>query len=173
MISRYVKHIEIEDGVFAVFHSLLCKPPYVDGDELQRILNDEIESFNEEEQTALYERGIFLRDATLDARAYELLVDARNKRLNVAPVLYLIPTSGCNLGRSNNKLRSTSILRITRKKTRLGKIIIPRRRNFCCALTINCNAAESSKAASNVESNRSATARFVSPTAPRSAAVNS
>ena len=97
MISRYVKHIEIEDGVFAVFHSLLCKPPYVDGDELQRILNDEIESFNEEEQTALYERGIFLRDATLDARAYELLVDARNKRLNVAPVLYLIPTSGCNL----------------------------------------------------------------------------
>lgn len=97
MLSKYTKKIEIKDGTFAVFNSLLCEPVYMNTHEVQQLFNEILDVFSPEEQASLYDRGILVRDEERDKKAYETLYNAFKETLNIVSLMYLMPTSSCNL----------------------------------------------------------------------------
>lgn len=94
MLSRYAKSIQIKEGVWAVFNSLLMAPVFVNNEELSNIFAEQVSA---KEYVALSERGIYVAEVDKDDLAFKELVALYESHQEDISILYLIAATGCNL----------------------------------------------------------------------------
>lgn len=94
-LSKYYKKLQVDDGVYAIYNSLIMDVIFVDNDELERI--EHLLVVNRDELVILLEAGIYIYDDETDNHALELKRNTLKMRMGKVNTIYIILTNACNL----------------------------------------------------------------------------
>ena len=93
-LSNYAHWIEIMDGKYALFNSILMQIVFVDENKLEKIKNIDL---NNEEKQQLLELGIYTKDDAILNEVYDDLANAIKKQSKQLSIMYLNVSTFCNL----------------------------------------------------------------------------
>ena len=96
--SKYLKFIKVNENTYAIFNNLLIDVIYVNKSIFNLIKKEQYDKIPEKTIKNLINKGIIVRDESLDSEALEVIKSyylKTNKRIDT---LYLIVAQGCNLG---------------------------------------------------------------------------
>lgn len=94
-LSNFMKVKMIKEGVYVVFNTLLMEVIYISKYELERLMKLDLTA---EEVTAYKKAGILVESSSKDEQALECVKKEFASMEKEVAVLYLILSSGCNLG---------------------------------------------------------------------------
>lgn len=93
-LSNYAHWIEIMDGKYALFNSILMQIVFVDENKLEKIKKIDL---NNEEKQQLLELGIYTKDDAILNEVYDDLANAIKKQSKQLSIMYLNVSTFCNL----------------------------------------------------------------------------
>lgn len=93
-LSNYAHWIEIIDGEYALFNSILMQIVFVNKEKLEKIKKIDI---NNEEKNQLLELGIYVKDDSMLNEIYDDLSRAIKKQSKQLSIMYLNISTFCNL----------------------------------------------------------------------------
>ena len=93
-LSNYAHWIEIMDGEYALFNSILMQIAFVDKEQLVKIKKIDV---NNKEKEQLLELGIYVKDDSILDEVYNDLANAIKKQSKQLSIMYLNISTFCNL----------------------------------------------------------------------------
>lgn len=93
-LSNYAHWIEIIDGEYALFNSILMQIAFVDKKQLVKIKNFDV---NNKEKEQLIELGIYVNDDSILDDVYNDLASAIKNQSKKLSIMYLNISTFCNL----------------------------------------------------------------------------
>ena len=93
-ISNYAHWVEIIDGEYALFNSILMQIAFVDKEQLVKIKKIDV---NNKEKEQLLELGIYVKDDSILDEVYNDLANAIKKQSKQLSIIYLNISTFCNL----------------------------------------------------------------------------
>lgn len=94
-LSKFYNVVELKNGVFGVFNSLMMDVIYVNKEYLKKIKEFKI---SQNEKNELLNKGIYVKNKEQDDLALEIVRKRFEQFKGKINIMYLIMTSGCNLG---------------------------------------------------------------------------
>lgn len=93
-LSKHFSKIELNNGVFAVYNSILMDVIFIDKKKLEKILNFQVDLNDLEEYKKL---GIYISEDNQDDEAIEIVKKRYDSFSGKLQIMYLIMSSSCNL----------------------------------------------------------------------------
>lgn len=93
-LSKYAHWIEIKDGEYALFNSILMQIVFVDADKLKKV---KLLDVTAEEREQLIELGIYVKNDLVLNEVYDDLANAIKKQSKKLSIMYLNISTFCNL----------------------------------------------------------------------------
>lgn len=93
-ISNYAHWVEIIDGEYALFNSILMQIAFVDKEQLVKIKEFDV---NNKEKEQLLELGIYVKDDSILDEVYNDLANAIKNQSKQLSIMYLNISTFCNL----------------------------------------------------------------------------
>lgn len=93
-LSKFFHKVELENGIYAIFNSLVMDVLYVDKKEMNKILDFNV---TDSEKEKLLNVGIYIRNERQDEDALDIVKDRYNKVSGKVHIMYFVLTSACNL----------------------------------------------------------------------------
>ncbi|MBQ8192895.1 MAG: radical SAM protein [Bacilli bacterium] len=95
MLSKFYHAIPVDSNKYAIYNSLLMNIIFVDEEIKNKIENKKIN--NKEEVKILYENGIYVKDESVDDRAFKNITDMIYSHSSKISIMYLNISTFCNL----------------------------------------------------------------------------
>lgn len=95
MLSKFYHAIEVDNNKYAIYNSLLMNIIFVDGNKKEKIEKNLIT--DEKEKKLLYENGIYIRDGSVDEKAFKNMTDMIYSHSAKISIMYLNISTFCNL----------------------------------------------------------------------------
>ena len=95
MLSKFYHSVQIDDNKYAIYNSLLMNVIFVDEEKKNTIEKQKI--YNEEEIRLLYENGIYVKDESIDDKAFKNITDMIYSHSSKISIMYLNISTFCNL----------------------------------------------------------------------------
>lgn len=93
-LSKFFKSVNLDNGVTAIFNSLVMDVAYVNEEELNKIKKMEVDDKN---KIKLKEMGIYVKNSGVDDEALNHVIDRYTNICGKISIMYLILSSSCNL----------------------------------------------------------------------------
>ena len=98
MLSRFTHKVNLKRNVYVVYNSLLFDPIVMNTQEVKALFAGDLKRFKKEDIDVLYKRGILVHRTAQDDKALSDMIKMVQKQVyNKVNLLYVIPTSICNL----------------------------------------------------------------------------
>ena len=95
MLSKFYHSVQVDVNKYAIYNSLLMNVIFVDEEKKYKIERKKLDS--EEEIKLLYENGIYVKDESVDDKAFENITDMIYSHSSKISIMYLNISTFCNL----------------------------------------------------------------------------